>query len=362
MTLRFEQILADGVAQSSYLIGDDAAGTTAVLDSWPDVEVYLELAQRYGFAITHVFETHIHADFMSGTRELVARLGGIPKLCVSAEGGAEYGFDQVPVRDGDSFVFGSARMIARHTPGHTPEHVSFLLHEDATEEPWGVLTGDSFFVASVGRPDLLGDEETGELTEALFRTVQDFYMKLPDGVIIYPCHSAGSACGPNIGDRMSSAIGYERAHNKHAQIPDPDTFRRAMTENAPPVPAHYPWLKEVNATEPEVLGNLLRVPGMAPAAFAEEAGLTYLHYPVAGDKLSEDLVDDFRQKVETLPAPVLVHCASGKRSGAMVMMHLGADQGMTGDEAIEKAGAMGLECGPELEHFVRGYVDRHNER
>ena len=93
MTLRFEQILADGVAQCSYLVGDDSTGTAAVIDPRPDAELYLELAERYGLAITHVFETHIHADFLSGARELVARLGGAPKLCVSVEGGAEYGFD-----------------------------------------------------------------------------------------------------------------------------------------------------------------------------------------------------------------------------------------------------------------------------
>lgn len=269
MTLRFEQILADGVAQCSYLIGDDSTGTAAVIDPRPDVVVYLELAKRYGLAITHVFETHIHADFMSGARELVARLGGAPELCVSVEGGAEYAFDHHPVRDGDSFTFGGARMVARHTPGHTPEHIAFLLHESDADEPWGVLTGDSFFVDSVGRPDLLGDEETDELTEALFHTIQEFYMKLPDGVIIYPCHGAGSACGPNIGDRMSSTIGYERAHNKYAAITDLDAFKRAMNENAPPVPTHYPRLKKVNAAGPEVLGNLPRVPGMTPNAFAE---------------------------------------------------------------------------------------------
>jgi len=269
MTLRFEQILADGVAQCSYLVGDDSTGTAAVIDPRPDADVYLDLAEGYGLAITHVFETHIHADFLSGARELVARLGGAPKLCVSVEGGAEYDFEHHQVRDGDTFTFGGLRIEARHTPGHTPEHLAYLLYEGDTEDPWGVLTGDSFFVDSVGRPDLLGDEETEELTEALFRTTQDFYMQLPDGVIIYPCHGAGSACGPDIGDRMSSTIGYERAQNKYVAITELEEFKRAMNENAPPVPTHYPRLKKVNAAGPEVLGNLPHVPGLAPDAFAE---------------------------------------------------------------------------------------------
>lgn len=268
MTLRFEQILADGVAQSSYLLGGDSAGTAAVIDPRPDCEIYPEIARRYGLAITHVFETHIHADFMSGARELVERLGGQAKLCVSVEGGARYGFDHHPIRDGDRFTFGGAKMETRHTPGHTPEHVSFLLYEGERDAPWGVLTGDSFFVDSVGRPDLMGDEETERLTEALFRTVRDFYMKLDDGVAIYPCHGAGSACGPDIGDRLASTIGYERRHNPYVRITDPERFRKKMNEDAPPVPTHYPRLKKVNAGGPPVVGNLPAVPGLPPAAFA----------------------------------------------------------------------------------------------
>ncbi|SFP93214.1 MBL fold metallo-hydrolase [Tranquillimonas alkanivorans] len=269
MTLRFEQILADGVAQTSYLVGDDAAGVAAVIDPRPDVGVYLETARRYGLAITHVFETHIHADFMSGARELVDRLQGRAKLCLSVEGGAEYGFDHDPLRDGDTFDFGSARLEAKHTPGHTPEHLAFLLYESGKDSPWGVLTGDSFFVDSVGRPDLMGDEQTEELTEALFHTVHDFYMRLDDGVIIYPCHGAGSECGPDIGDRMSSTIGFERRFNPYCRIERLEDFKTAMQENAPPVPMHYPHLKKVNAAGPPVLGNLPKVPGLTPAAFAQ---------------------------------------------------------------------------------------------
>ncbi len=165
------------------------------------MEIYLAAARRFGLAITHVFETHIHADFMSGARELVDRLGGQAKLYVSTEGGAEYGFDHQAVRDGDEFAFGGLRMKARFTPGHTPEHMSYLLYDGDTETPWGVLSGDAFFVDSVGRPDLMRDDQTEELTEKLFHTMRDVFMALPDDVIIYPCHGAGSACGPDIGKR-----------------------------------------------------------------------------------------------------------------------------------------------------------------
>ena len=271
MTLRFEQILADGVAECSYLLGDDAVNACAVVDPRPDVEVYLEAARRFGLAITHVFETHIHADFMSGARELVDRLGGQAKLYVSTEGGAEYGFEHEVVRDGDEFAFGGMRMKARFTPGHTPEHMSYLLFDGDAETPWGVLSGDAFFVDSVGRPDLMGDDQTEELTEQLFHTVRNVFMALPDDVIIYPCHGAGSACGPDIGDRMSSTIGYERRFNDYARIESLDEFKRVMQSDAPPVPTHYPRLKKLNANGPDVLRNLPRVPPLRVDQFAEAA-------------------------------------------------------------------------------------------
>ena len=271
MTLRFEQILADGVAECSYVLGDDEAHVCAVVDPRPDVDIYLETARRFGMAITHVFETHIHADFLSGARELVDRQGGQAKLCVSTEGGAEYGFDHEAVRDGDEFTFGGLRMKARFTPGHTPEHMSYMLYDGDKDTPWGVLSGDAFFVDSVGRPDLLGEDQTEELTEKLFHTVRDVFMALPDDVIIYPCHGAGSACGPDIGDRMSSTIGYERRFNSYAKIEDLDEFKDTMLNDAPPVPTHYPRMKKVNADGPDVLRNLPRLVPLTVEDFAREA-------------------------------------------------------------------------------------------
>lgn len=271
MTLRFEQILTDGIAECSYLLGDDAAHVCAVVDPRADVDIYIETARRFGMAITHVFETHIHADFLSGARELVDRLNGQAKLCVSREGGAEYDFAHEPVRDEDEFAFGDMRMMARFTPGHTPEHLSYMLFDGAKEAPWGVLSGDAFFVDSVGRPDLLGEDETEALAQKLFHTVREIFMALPDDVIIYPCHGAGSACGPDIGDRISSTIGYERRFNSYAKIKDPDEFRDRMLKEAPPVPRHYPRLKRVNAKGPEVLRNLPRIAPLRVEAFAKLA-------------------------------------------------------------------------------------------
>lgn len=267
MTMRFEQILAEGIAQCSYLLGDTGSGTAAVVDPRPDCDIYIERAKAFGMTITHVFETHFDADLMSGACELVARLDGAPKLCVSVEGGAEYDFGHSGIRDGDRFEFGQLTLETRHTPGHTPEHVSFVLYEKDNDDPWGVLSGEAFFVDSVGRPDLLEDDKTEELTEALFRTTQEFYMQLPDGVLIYPCHGAGSACGPNIGDRMSTSIGYEKAHNKYVRITDLEAFKEEMTKDAPPVPTHYPRLKKVNAAGSGVMHGLPRCIGKTPEDF-----------------------------------------------------------------------------------------------
>jgi hydroxyacylglutathione hydrolase len=267
MALQFEHLLTPGIAQLSYLIGDSSTGEAAVIDPRPDCDVYIDMAREAGVSITHIFETHIHADFLSGARELAARVK-TAKIYCSVESQPEYGFEHESVRDGDTFEIGSAMLTARHTPGHTPEHLSFLVAEKKHEDtPWGVFTGDSLFVDSVGRPDLLGDEETEGLMKQLYKTMYEFYLGLDDDVIIYPGHGQGSACGPEIGDRLSSTIGYERTFNKYLQCKNAKEFDELVTSQAPPAPTHYPRLKKVNAKGPEVIGHLPRVPALPPQKF-----------------------------------------------------------------------------------------------
>lgn len=267
MAMIFESVQTAGIAQLSYLIGAEGSQTAAVIDPRPDVEVYLQLSRKYGVTITHIFETHIHADFMSGARELNQRLGSA-EIYASGEGGASYDFPVRKIHDGDRFEFGSVAITARHTPGHTPEHVSYELAEtDSGGDPWGVLTGDSLFVSSAGRPDLLGEEQTEELTRQLFHTLRDYYLKLDDGVIIYPCHGAGSACGADIGERPMSTIGYERRTNEFLQYQDFEDFQTFVNSGAPPVPQHYPILKKINARGPKLIGTAPTVPGLPPEEF-----------------------------------------------------------------------------------------------
>ena len=162
MPLVFERILTEGIAELSYLLGDDGQGVAAVIDPTPDVDKYIELARSKSLSITHIFETHIHADLVSGARELCDRVGSA-KVYASYEGGARYGFEPEKLKDGDQFTFGETVLTVKHTPGHTPEHVSYLIAEKKhADTPWGVLTGDSLFVNSAGRPDLLGSSETQE--------------------------------------------------------------------------------------------------------------------------------------------------------------------------------------------------------
>jgi hydroxyacylglutathione hydrolase len=269
MSLVFKTIQTEGIAELSYLLGDDDEGIGAIFDPRADVDVYVEMAREAGLSITHIFETHIHADLVSGSRELCARLESA-RIYNSSEGGAEYGFEREKVHDGDRFEFGEVLVTARHTPGHTPEHMSYLMSDiEHPDEPWGILTGDSLFVSSAGRPDLLGERHTKQLAEQQFHTLRDFYLKMPDHVMIYPNHGAGSPCGADIGARMSSTIGYERKFNKFLQFDDAKAFTDYALSTAPPVPHYYPVMKRINAEGPDIIGNLPRVPALPPKAFRE---------------------------------------------------------------------------------------------
>jgi hydroxyacylglutathione hydrolase len=268
MALVFETIQSAGIAELSYLLGDDSAGVAAVFDPTVEADRYLALAREKKVSITHIFETHIHADLVSGARELCDRAGSA-KIHLSHEGGGRYGFEHEALKDGDRFLFGKTSVVARHTPGHTPEHVSYLL--EAADHPgsaWGVITGDSLFVDSAGRPDLLGSSETEELTRKLYDTLRGFYLTLPDGVMIFPAHGHGSPCGADIGDRLTSTIGHERKFNPYLQFTDYEAFRDHTLSGAPPVPTYYPRMKKINARGPEVMGAFPAVAALPPETFA----------------------------------------------------------------------------------------------
>jgi hydroxyacylglutathione hydrolase len=336
MSLVFKTIQTEGIAELSYLIGDDDEGVAAVFDPRPDCDVYVDMAREAGLAITHIFETHIHADLVSGSRELCARVESA-RIFASDEGGAEYGFEREKVNDGDRFTFGELLVIARHTPGHTPEHMSYLLADaNHPDDPWGILTGDSLFVSSAGRPDLLGEKHTKQLAEQQFRTLRDFYLKMPDHVMIYPNHGAGSPCGADIGDRLSSTIGYERRFNKFLQFDEVQKFTEYALATAPPVPKYYPVMKKVNAQGPQVLGNLPCVPGLPPKAFKE-----------AIEKKNGVLVD-----VRTMLAFGGGHIPGALNIGGSPILSIWAGWMLDPDEPI----LLVLESKNDLEEIVRLFI------
>jgi hydroxyacylglutathione hydrolase len=253
------------LAQASYLIGCAATGQALVVDPNRDVEQYVEAAAVEELRITHVTETHIHADFVSGSRELAHRTGA--RLYLSDEGGEgwQYAFaeeaDAVLLKDGDAFEVGNIRIRALHTPGHTPEHLSFLVTDGAaSDEPIAALTGDFVFVGDVGRPDLLEKAAgvAGTMEDAartLFRSLRRFVSEQPDWLQIWPGHGAGSACGKGIGSIPQSTIGYEKRTNWAFGIEDRALFVDAVLDGQPEPPKYFAEMKRINRDGPRVLGE-----------------------------------------------------------------------------------------------------------
>jgi hydroxyacylglutathione hydrolase len=250
------------LAQASYMVGCQATGEALIMDPIRDVDLYLEAAQAEGVRITHVTETHIHADFVSGARELARRAGAT--LLLSAEGGSDwsYGFAEEDgatlLRDGDEFKVGNIHFRVIHTPGHTPEHLTFVVTDTAgADEPMGAFTGDFVFVGDVGRPDLLekaakveGTMEAG--ARQLFQSLQRF-RDLPDWIQIWPGHGAGSACGKGLGAVPTSTLGYEKRFNWAFSHEREEDFVAAVLEGQPDPPRYFAEMKRINRDGPTVL-------------------------------------------------------------------------------------------------------------
>jgi hydroxyacylglutathione hydrolase len=264
-----ETIKSDGLAHFSYLIGDDSAGVGAVIDPRRDVDIYLDLARQNNLNIAYIFETHIHADFVSGSCELAARTGAT--ICVGAKG--EVDFEHRPLQDGDEIELGQFTVQTLHTPGHTPEHLCFLIRGGtAAENPWGLFSGDTLFAGEVGRPDLLGKGTEEKLAHQLFDTLYNKLLSLPEEIILYPGHGEGSPCGASIGSRSTSTTGYEKRNNPLLSVEDQDEFVRQVMAALTPAPEYYPRMKQINAAGAKVLGILPHVKPMTPDEFEQAIG------------------------------------------------------------------------------------------
>jgi hydroxyacylglutathione hydrolase len=269
----FERIEDPGLSQYSYAVGCAAAGRLAIVDPRRDVDVYLEFSARRGLEIAHVLETHIHADFASGARELARRTGAELALSVYDSGERyEVAFPHRELVEGDRIDIGSVAIEALHTPGHTPEHLSFLVYDTnrSKDVPEFYLSGDFLFVGSLGRPDLLGEEAKRDLARRLFASVREKLAGLPDGLEVHPGHGAGSMCGAGMSGRPMSTLGFERLANPYL---DPDLTEQAFVEkilgSAPPFPPYYRRMKELNAAGPPTLNGLPGSRAIQPAEFRE---------------------------------------------------------------------------------------------
>lgn len=265
--LIFETFEAGGISHYSYFIGDALTGTAVIIDPKRDIDDYLALAEKHRLKITHSVETHIHADFVSGSRELAHKTGAT--ICASIEGGAKYGFAVRPVRDGDVIRSGNILLKAIHTPGHTPEHMSYIAStRSAPNSFWALFTGDFLFAGAVGRPDLMGADNTDSLSHKLWESLQNAYKALPNALPIYPAHGPGSPCGAGIVAREGiPTLGTERKHNPAMQFKSEKKFIDDLLHSQPPVPYYWPRMKQVNARGPEVLGDVPRPQDMDPKEF-----------------------------------------------------------------------------------------------
>jgi hydroxyacylglutathione hydrolase len=248
-----DRVYSAGLAQVSYIVADDSTGDVAVIDPRRDVDVYLDWANHRSYRITAILETHVHADFVSGALDLHAAT----RAPIYASRLGDQQFEHRPLDDGDRVQVGSLELEARWTPGHTPEHVVFLLIDPVQRpEPVAMFSGDLLFVGEVGRPDLLGTEQTQRLAEHLYETFSSRLDELPDDVMVYPGHTGGSSCGKKIGDEPLTTLGQERLFNYALQQKDRESFISAVMNGMPKPPTYYPTLKKVNKAGPAPLASL----------------------------------------------------------------------------------------------------------
>src|SRR5438309_526019 len=230
----FEQFYLGCLAHASYLLASD--GEAVVVDPQRDVDFYVKVATEHGLAIRRIFETHLHADFVSGHKELAARTGA--QIYIGAQANAE--FPHLPFTDGFEVKMGAVRIRALETPGHTPESVCLVItDEKKSAQPCAVLTGDTLFIGDVGRPDLSKTYTSRELAGLLYDSLHEKVLALPDTVKVYPAHGAGSLCGRAMRAERSSTIGTERLTNYALQITSREEFIAQLTANLPTRPDYF---------------------------------------------------------------------------------------------------------------------------
>ncbi len=255
------QFFIKGLAHSSYLLGGTA--TCAIIDPRRDIQIYLDAAREMGMKITHILETHLHADFISGHLDLAAKTGAM----IYAPKAGKCAFKHEAIADGDSFEIEDMTIGVLETPGHTPEHVSYVVTDRSRgNDPAAIFCGDTLFVGDVGRPDLFpGIAEA--LAAKLYDSLHKKLLALPAFCAVYPAHGAGSLCGRAMGAMRTSTIGYEKKYNGALKIKDKKKFIAALTTNMPPAPDHFSRCSAVNGKGPALVEKLPKPAMLEPAAF-----------------------------------------------------------------------------------------------
>jgi glyoxylase-like metal-dependent hydrolase (beta-lactamase superfamily II)/rhodanese-related sulfurtransferase len=258
--MNFEQFYLGCLAHASYMLASE--GEAVVVDPQRDVELYLQAAEKQGASIRHIIETHLHADFVSGHRELAARTGA--RIYMGAEAGAT--FPHVPVRDGFELKVGKVIIKVLETPGHTPESICLVVTDlEKSTAPLAVLTGDTLFLGDVGRPDLSKQHTPAKLAGMLYDSLHGKVLQLADEVLVYPAHGAGSLCGRNMRAERSSTIGTERLTNYALQIKSKEEFVKQLTSHLPARPEYFLQDAEINRTGAPALADLPALRAIEPA-------------------------------------------------------------------------------------------------
>ncbi|MFP8487553.1 rhodanese-like domain-containing protein [Gracilimonas sp. Q87] len=293
----FQQIFEEKLAQYAYLVGCQATGEAIIVDPMRDIQRYIDIAEKEDLKIVAVAETHIHADYLTGMREFAEQ--GV-KMYLSDEGNADWkyewvigsNYDYQLLKDGDEFAIGNIKFTVKHTPGHTPEHISYLLADGATtDEPMGILSGDFVFVGDVGRPDLLetaaGMQGVMEgSARVMYQSIQKF-MDMPEYWQVWPGHGAGSSCGKALGAIPESTIGYEQRFNDSLKAATSEqAFVDYILEGQPEPPLYFARMKRDNKKGPKILGKLPQPKNMAVAQIIGEV------------RMSQAVILDTRERTE----------------------------------------------------------------
>jgi hydroxyacylglutathione hydrolase len=258
-----KQFFIEKIAHSSYLIGGNT--TCAIVDPSRDVDRYLEAAEAEGLKITHILETHLHADFVSGHMDLAEETGAT----IYAPAAGHCSFAHIPLSDGDTFRIEDMEFRVLGTPGHTPDCLVYVVTDTSRgDTPVAAFTGDTLFVGDVGRPDLFPGK-AHELAEELYENLHTKVMTLPPECLVFPAHGAGSLCGKAMGAMRFSTVGYEKSHNPALRITEREEFIRSLTIGMPPAPDHFARCSDINRRGPALVRSLAPMRAMNPADFHE---------------------------------------------------------------------------------------------